>query len=140
MKKLPSLMLAAMMAFSVMAIASAEDATWAYAGITLDGMGTVWYTDTYFALEGIVNPLTAAPYTEEELAAVMGNAAEGAEGYRFDVPALAMLGFETEAGGSTFWYDAANCAAITSHADPLSISEDGTFATADGEVVASPME
>ena len=141
MKKLLSLMLAAMMAFSVMAIASAEDATWAYAGITLDGMGTVWYTDTYFALEGIVNPLTAAPYTEEEFAAVIGNAAEGAEGYRFDVPADAMLGFGFADSDAICWYDAENAGKILSSSDPLVLNaETGVLSTLAGEAFATPLK
>ena len=36
---------------------------WAY-GVNINGVGTVFYGRTYFNREGIVNPLTAAPYTK----------------------------------------------------------------------------
>ena len=106
---------------------------WAY-GVTIEGVGTIWYGREYFAREGIVNPLNAQPYTADEIAVIVNGAVEGAEGYTFDLPANAVLGMN----GS--WYDAANAAAITSHADPLTQGENGVFATADGAEVASPIE
>ena len=40
-----------------------------------------------------------------------------------------------------FWYDAENAAAITGHADPLTMdAETGAFVTAEGETVASPIK
>ena len=105
---------------------------WAF-GVTIEGVGTIYYGREYFAKEGIVNPLTAAPYTAEEIATIMDGAVQGAEGYTFDVPAAALLGM------NGFWYDAANTAAITSHADPLTMNDTGVFSTADGVEVATPI-
>ena len=133
MKKLISLVLVAMMAMSLLTvIASAEDENWAY-GVTIEGVGTIYYAKAYFAQEGIVNPLTAAAYTEDEIAAIVDGAAADAEGYIFELPADALLGM------NGFWYDAENTAAIVSHADPLAMDENGVFTTAEGETVASPM-
>ncbi|MBQ7520818.1 MAG: hypothetical protein IJU12_10895 [Clostridia bacterium] len=101
--------------------------------MTIEGVGAVYYGREYFAKEGIVNPLTAAPYTAEEIAAIVDGAVEGAEGYTFDVPAAALLGM------NGFWYDAVNTAAITSHADPLTMNDAGVFSTADGVEVAAPI-
>ena len=42
---------------------------WAY-GVSINGVGTIFYGREYFAREGIVNPLTAAPYTKDEIAAI----------------------------------------------------------------------
>lgn len=106
---------------------------WAY-GVTIEGVGTIWYGREYFAREGIVNPLNAQPYTADEIAVIVNGAVEGTEGYTFDLPANAVLGM------NSFWYDAANAAAITSHADPLTQGKNGVFATADGAEVASPIE
>ena len=39
-----------------------EQKNWAY-GVSINGVGTIFYGREYFAREGIVNPLTAAPYT-----------------------------------------------------------------------------
>ena len=40
-----------------------------------------------------------------------------------------------------YWYDAENAAAITGHADPLTMDvETGDFVTAEGEAVASPIK
>ena len=133
MKKLISLVLALLVAVSLLTVASAEEeVNWAY-GVTIEGVGTIYYTKAYFAQENIVNPLTAAPYTAEEIAAIVDGAVEGAEGYTFDLPGDALLGM------GSFWYDAENTAAIVSHADPLSMNENGVFATAEGEKVAAPL-
>jgi hypothetical protein len=105
---------------------------WAF-GVTIEGVGTIYYSREYFAKEGIVNPLTAAPYTAEEIATIVDGAVQGAEGYTFDVPAAALLGM------NGFWYDAAGAAAITGHADPLAQSAEGVFTAADGTVVAGPI-
>ena len=104
---------------------------WAY-GVNINGVGTVFYGRTYFNREGIVNPLTAAPYTKDEIDAIVGGAAVNAEGYTFDLPEDAVLGM------NGFWYDAAAAAAITGHADPLTQGADGVFVTADGKEVARP--
>ena len=59
-----------------------EQKNWAY-GVSINGVGTIFYGREYFVREGIVNPLTAAPYTAEEVSAIVDGAAEGTEGYRF---------------------------------------------------------
>ncbi len=133
MKKMISLLLAVLMLLSLLTVtASAEEENWAY-GVTIEGVGTIYYAKAYFAIEGITNPLTAQPYTTDEIAAIVNGAAIDAEGYIFDLPADALLGM----GG--YWYDAENAAAIVSHADPLTMNEKGEFATLEGEAVAAPI-
>ena len=104
---------------------------WAY-GVSINGVGTIFYSREYFTREGIVNPLTAAPYTKDEITAIVKGADGKAEGYAFDLPEDAVLGM------NGFWYDAAAAAAITGHADPLTQGADGVFVTADGKEVARP--
>ena len=108
-----------------------QQKNWAY-GVNINGVGTVFYGREYFAGEGIVNPLTAAPYTKDEITAIEKGAETNAEGYTFDLPEEAVLGM------NGFWYDAAGAAAVTSHADPLVQGTDGVFTTADGREVARP--
>ena len=105
---------------------------WAYE-ISINGVGTISYGRDYFVRAGIVNPLTATPYTKDEIAAIVDSAAEGVRGYTFDLPENAVLGM------NGFWYDADNAAAITSHADPLTQGKDGVFSAADGMKVAAPI-
>ena len=62
-----------------------ERKNWAY-GVSINGVGTVFYGREYFAREGIVNPLTAAPYTKDEITAIVKGADGKAEGYAFDLP------------------------------------------------------
>ena len=102
-------------------------------GVSINGVGTIFYGKEYFDREGIVNPLTAAPYTKEEITAIEKGADGNAEGYVFDLPEDAVLGM------NGFWYDAANASAITSHADPLVQGTDGVFTTAGGQEVALPI-
>ena len=109
-----------------------EQKNWAY-GVSINGVGTIFYGREYFAREGIVNPLTAAPYTKDEINAIEKGADGNAEGYTFDLPEEAVLGM------NGFWYDAAGAAAITGHADPLAQGTDGVFTTADGKEVALPI-
>lgn len=105
---------------------------WAYE-ISINGVGTISYGRDYFVRAGIVNPLTAAPYTKDEIADIVDSAAEGVKGYTFDLPENAVLGM------NAFWYDAENAAAITAHADPLTQGKDGVFSAADGMKVAAPI-
>ena len=117
---------------------------WAYGAMPLNNgnVGTIYYTAAYYDLEGIVNPTNPefAPYTAEEIAAIKDGAVEGAESYRFDVPAGALIGVTVADTDKIFWYDAANAAAITGHADPLTIdTATGSFVTAEGEAVATPI-
>ena len=82
-----------------------------------------------------------APYTADEIAAIVNGAVEGTEGYRFDVPAGALIGMTVGDTDAIYWYDAENAAAITGHADPLTMdAETGAFVTAEGETVASPIK
>ena len=85
MKKMISLLLAVLMALSLLTVtASAEEENWAY-GVTIEGVGTIYYAKAYFAIEGITNPLTARPYTADEIDAIVNGAAVDAEGYTFDL-------------------------------------------------------
>ena len=105
---------------------------WAYI-VSIPNVGDIAYAKAFFDREGIVNPVTAKPYTAEELAAIQSGAKEGAGSYRFDLPENAVLGM----GG--FWYNEENATAIVSHADPLTQSKNGEFLTADGQKVAEPI-
>ena len=46
---------------------------------------------------------------------------------------------KTLPGMGGFWYDGEAAEAITRHADPLTMNEEGIFFTADGTAVASPI-
>ena len=84
MKKLISILCAVVMVFSLMSVtAFADDDNWAFGALPLNNgnVGTIFYAKDYFAQEGIINPLTVAPYTEEELAVIESNAVVGAQGY-----------------------------------------------------------
>ena len=105
-----------------------EQKNWAY-GMSINGVGTVYYGRGYFSREGIIDPRTATPYTRDEIASIVNGAKEGAEGYVFDLPENAVLGM------NGFWYDAAGAAAVTCHADPLVQDKNGIFTTADGKKV-----
>ena len=105
---------------------------WAYI-VTIPDVGAISYGKAYFEKANIVNPLTAAPYTDEEIKAIVNCVSEGANDYTFDLPENALLG----RGG--FWYDETAAAAITGHADTLTMNEEGVFFTADGTAVASPI-
>ena len=66
---------------------------------------------------------------------------EGAEGYRFDAPASALIGVGVADSDVIYWYDAENAVAIVGHADPLTLdAETGNFVTAEGTAVASPIK
>ena len=147
MKKLLAVVLTALMMMTV-TTAFAEEETnmnWAYGAMPLNNgnVGTIYYTAAYYELEGIINPTNPeyAPYTAEEIAAIVDGAVEGAEGYRFDAPAGALIGMTVADTDAIYWYDAENAAAITGHADPLTMdAETGAFVTAEGETVASPIK
>ena len=111
-----------------------EETTWAYAGITLDsedyGVGTVYYTSSYFEGEGLVNPATTESYTEEELAAVKEGAAVDAEGHTAS-PADAALGVGVFGTGDVYWHDVDAAEEIVSHSDALYLdAETGVLASA----------
>ena len=145
MKKLLTVALIALMILTAMTAVAEATCNWAYGALPLNNgnVGTIYYTAAYYRLEGIVNPTNPeyAPYTEEEIAAIVDGAVEDAEGYRFDAPAEALIGMTVADTETIYWYDAENAAAITGHADPLSMDvETGDFVTAEGEAVASPIK
>ena len=146
MKKLLTVALIALMILTAMTtIAEEATTTWASGALPLNNghVGTIYYTAAYYQLEGIVNPVNPeyAPYTQEEIAAIVEGAVENAEGYRFDAPAGALIGMTVADTETIYWYDAENAAAITGHADPLTMDvETGDFVTAEGEAVASPIK
>ena len=147
MKKFIAMLLAAMMLLTAMtAIAEEENTTnWAYGAMPLNNgnVGTIYYTAAYYELEGIVNPTNPeyAPYTAEEIAAIKNGSVEGAEGYRFDAPAAALIGVGVADSDVIFWYDAENADAIVGHADPLTLdAATGNFVTTEGTAVASPIK
>ena len=147
MKKLLTIALIAVLALTTMTTFAEEEnnmMNWAYGAMPLNNgnVGTIYYTAAYYELEGIVNPTNPeyAPYTAEEIAAIRNGAVEGAEGYRFDAPAGALIGMTVPDTDTIYWYDATNAAAITGHADPLTMdAATGNFVTAEGEAVASPI-
>ena len=144
MKKLSAVILTLALAMICLS-ALAEASDWAYGAMPLNNgnVGTIYYTAAYYELEGIVNPTNPeyASYTAEEIAVIKGGAVEGAEGYRFDAPAAALIGVGVADSDAIFWYDAENATAIVRHADPLTLdTETGNFSTADGSVVASPIK
>ena len=147
MKKFVAMLLATMMLLTVMT-AVAEEKTvmnWAYGAMPLNNgnVGMIYYTAAYYELEGIVNPANPeyAPYTADEIAAIKDGAVEGAEGYRFDAPAAALIGVGAADTDVIYWYDAENAEAIVGHADPLTLdAETGNFVTAEGTAVASPIK
>ena len=147
MKKFAAMLLAAMMMLTAMTAIAEENTimNWAYGAMPLNNgnVGTIYYTAAYYDLEGIVNPTNPeyAPYTAAEIAAIRNGAVEGAEGYRFDVPAGALIGVGVADSDVIYWYDAENAAAIVGHADPLTLdTETGNFVTAEGTAVASPIQ
>lgn len=118
--------------------------SWAFGAMPLNNgnVGTIYYTEDYYKLDGIVNPTNPdyAPYTAEEIAAIVAGAVNGAEAYRFDAPAGALVGMGVAGADKVWWYGAEAAKAIVSHPDPLAMDAGtGAFATADGTEVATPM-
>ncbi len=147
MKKLLAIVLILALAMTALT-AFAEDGkavNWAYGAMPLNNgnVGTIYYAKAYYAIEGIVNPTNPeyAPYTAEEIAAIVDGAVEGAEGYRFDVPADALIGVTVADTDTIYWYDDEAAAAIVGHPDPLTLDAGtGAFVTAEGEAVATPIQ
>ena len=147
MKKIIALILTAVLTLAVLTVFAEEENTmnnWAYGAMPLNNgnVGTIYYAAAYYQIEGIKNPTNPeyAPYTAEEIAAIVDGAVEGAEGYRFDVPAGALVGVTVADTDIIYWYDAENAALIVSHPDPLSLNvETGAFVTTEGEAVATPI-
>lgn len=104
------------------------------------GVGTVYYASSCFEGEDLANPLTAEPYTEEELAAIEEGASTSAEGYTA-ASADAALGIGVYSSDEVYWYDADAAEEIVSHSDALYLdAETGFPADEPGEVVAEAME
>lgn len=107
----------------------------AFVGITLDsadyGIGSVYYAAEYFTTDHI-NPMTVAPFTEEEITAVLS-------GEWIGMPSWAILGLSVNGTDTVFFYDAEDAAKILATADPLKLNaENGEVTTMDGtEVVAA---
>ncbi len=136
-----ALALAAGMMISPKAMAAPEN--WAYAGLDLQseeaGVGCIYYSAPYFDQEGIVNPVTAEAYTEEELAQIKDGAAEENEAY-ITAPEGAYLGLGVFGSEEICWYDEEGAAAITSHADPLALDkETGSVFDGEGKEIAQAM-
>ena len=147
MKRIVALILTAILSLTIMTVFAEEEnnmKNWAYGAMPLNNgnVGTIYYAAAYYQIEGIRNPTNPeyAPYTAEEIAAIVNGAAEGAEGYRFDVPAGALIGVTVADTKVVYWYDEENATAIVSHPDPLTLdAKSGEFKTADGNVVATPL-
>lgn len=120
---------------------------WAYAGITLNsedfGVSSVYYPASYYeAIQAgeleTVNPVTVAPYTEEELREIVSGAVESNVNYVSDVPTAVSLGLGAFNSEKVFWYDGDNAANILSSADPLVLNaETGEVSNLAGEIVAT---
>ena len=105
-----------------------------FVGITLDsddyGIGSVYYAAEYFTTDH-VNPMTVAPFTEEEISAVMSGEGIG-------MPSWAVLGLSVNGTDTVFFYGAEDAAKILASADPLKLNADnGEVTTMDGTVVVS---
>ena len=147
MKRTLILILTVILAMSAATAFAEEENTvknWAYGAMPLNNgnVGTIYYAAAYYEIEGIKNPTNPeyAAYTAEEIAAIVNGAVEGAEGYRFDVPAGALMGVSVAGSDTIYWYDAENAMAIVSHPDPLRLdAETGEFVTAENVAVAKPI-
>lgn len=105
-----------------------------YAAIVLNnaeyGIGTVYFASDYFTTEHI-NPMTTAPYTEAEIAAVLA-------GESVAMPADAVVALSVYGTDTLFFYDAEAAAKILSHADPLTLNaQTGEVTTLAGAPVAA---
>jgi len=113
---------------------------WAYGALTMNsdqnGVGTIYYTAAYFQGEGLVNPVSAQPYTAEELETITSGKGEGKY---VDAPENALIGMSVNGTESVFWYDAETAKGIVSHADPLALGKDGVLKNADGTAEYKPM-
>lgn len=103
-----------------------------FIGITLDsadyGIGSVYYAADYFTTDHI-NPMTVAPYTDEEIEAVLSGEGVG-------MPSWAVIGISVNGTDTIFFYGAEDAAKILASADPLKLNADnGEITTMDGTVV-----
>ena len=154
MKRFLGILLISVLAFAMSVTAASDESVteekndWAYGAMPLNsedyGVATIYYTAEYYALDGIVNPTNPeyAPYTEEEILAIVDGAVDGAEGYIFNAPANALIGMTVYGNEDViYWYNAENAAAITGHADPLCMdTETGVFKDMEGKEVAVPIK
>lgn len=101
----------------------------------------IYYTESYFELDGLTNPASAEAYTDKEIKDIQTNAVEGNEHYIFDAPKDALIGMEAFNTGNVFWYDDQNGKKITASAAPLVLDgQTGTFKTMEGSEVAQPLK
>ena len=100
----------------------------------------IYYTAGYFDMEGLTNPASGEAYTDEEITAIIKNAAEGNINYIFEVNEGALIGMEAFNTGKVFWYDDENGKKIVSSAAPLLlVGDSGEMKTMEGTVAALPM-
>ena len=100
----------------------------------------IFYTDSYFELDGLTNPATAEAYTDKEISLIKENAIEGSEDYTFDVKDGALIGMEAYDSHKVFWYDQENGKKIVKSAAPLLLNgQTGEFKTTEGETVAKAL-
>lgn len=115
-------------------LSSAAMAEPAYPTIALNsaeyGVGAVYMARSMIT-PSAVNPVTAAPYTEAEIAAVLA-------GESVAMPADAVVALSVCGADTLFFYDAEAAATILSHADPLTLNaRTGEISTLAGEPVAA---
>lgn len=99
-------------------------------------VASVYYTSLYFQRKGLVNPITAKPYSAEELSAIE----EKSSRYE-QAPEDAYIGMKTFSGNHTFFYGKEEAEKIVSYATPLLLNgETGELTDGDGKKVASPLK
>ena len=100
----------------------------------------IYYTEKYFELDGLTNPVSAEAYTDSEIAEIKANAVEGNEKYIFDAEETALVGMQAFNTRKTFWYDEENGKKIVASAAPLLMDgETGEFKTTEGVIVAEAL-
>ena len=102
---------------------------------------TIYYTESYFELDGLTNPATAEAYTDQEVEEIKANAVEGNDKYIFDAEKDALIAMEAFDTGKVYWYDVENGKKITANAAPIVLDgKTGTFKTMEGSEVAQPLK
>jgi len=118
-----------------------ENKNYAYLGITLNNkdynIGSVYY-GAELLVKGAVNPLTAQPYTEEELKNITDNVEFGSGKY-IEAKENAVLGFSLYDSEELVWFDKENAAKILKHPDPLFLKDNKAY-TKDNELVAVSLD
>lgn len=91
-------------------------------------IGSIYFTNTY--LSSAVNPATAKPFTETEIATLPKAG--------FTAPENGLIAISSFAEKSIFWFDDEGAKAITSHQDQLHINGKN-ICTNDGTAAANPI-